>query len=67
MPDEYLKKRIDEDEERLEELEREERRIETSDHRGFRDAVLRSKLAGEIALLDTTLLHERERLTDDQE
>jgi|HubBroStandDraft_5_1064220.scaffolds.fasta_scaffold1798616_1 hypothetical protein len=67
MSDENLKREIDENEAKLEELKREEKRIESSVHEGFRDAELRNRFTEEIGSLDTAVLHERERLANDRD
>jgi cell division protein FtsL len=52
------------EENKLIELERQKRTIETADHRGFGDAIRLIQLRGEIEALEENIRHDKQRAKD---
>jgi hypothetical protein len=55
---------LSEEENKLVELERQKRTIETEDHRGFGDAIRLIQLKGEMEALEKNIMHDKQRAKD---
>jgi hypothetical protein len=54
------------EENKLAELERQERLIETEDYRGFGDAIRIIQLKGEMEALEKNIMHDKQRAKDNR-
>jgi hypothetical protein len=57
---------LSEEENKLAELERQKRIIETGEHRGFDDAIRLIQLKGEMKALEENIMHDKQRAKDNR-
>jgi hypothetical protein len=57
---------LSEEENKLAELERQKRIIETREHRGFGDAIRLIQLKGEMKALEENIRHDKQRAKDNR-